>query len=330
LDTLVAMNSSSFIGRQALANFFHSMATRKAHIANSPPSDPSSSKVNEIFPTLSTLLSVDTYIMDSMLMLCRLAKQWRRETVALNNACQLFIAEMRINSEVTTFFVFNKRQYFIRIGSWNKLRHPPKLPLNYWREKIPVPKLRISGITKAFAESVGRMDMSVAAPIDVESDSDNFKEMGEEVQKSEKGNSSTIDCRVSSMPRNLPDPNKFTLHHSLGVCTNTHMYHLLQEIVKLYGNQSNNWKGKLVVVPSNNWTLEHYKKEMSKPGSVVDAILVIIVESTKSTAENAASCLLSVLFSKFEESFVSVCIEKGLIDGNVDKKMDIIATEAML
>ena len=63
---------------------------------------------------------------------------------------------------------------------------------------------------------------------------------------------------------------------------------------------------------------------------MVDAILVIIVESTKSTAENAASCLLSVLFSKFEESFVSVCIEKGLIDGNVDKKTDIIATEAML
>jgi hypothetical protein len=30
--------------------------------------------------------------------------------------------------------------------------------------------------------------------------------MREEVQKSEKGNSSTIDCHVSSMPRNLPDP----------------------------------------------------------------------------------------------------------------------------
>jgi len=49
------MNSSSFIGCQALADFFHSMATQKAHwyvIANSLPSDPSSSKVNEIFPTI--------------------------------------------------------------------------------------------------------------------------------------------------------------------------------------------------------------------------------------------------------------------------------------
>jgi hypothetical protein len=148
------MSSSSFPGRQALTDFFHSMAMQKAHwynIANSPPSDPSSSKVNEIFPTLSTLLSGDPYIMDSMLVLCGLAKQWRGETVALNNAWQLFIAEMQIDSEVTTFSIFNRRQYFIRIGSWNKLRHLPKLPLNFRQEKIPAPKLlRISGDHKSF------------------------------------------------------------------------------------------------------------------------------------------------------------------------------------
>jgi hypothetical protein len=54
------------------------------------------------------------------------------KTVPLNNAWQLFIAGMWIDSEVTTFSILNKRQYFIRIGSWNKLRHPPKLPLNCW------------------------------------------------------------------------------------------------------------------------------------------------------------------------------------------------------
>jgi hypothetical protein len=100
-----------------------------------------------------------------MLVLCGLAKEWRGKTVALNNAWQLFIAGMRIDSEVTTFSIFNTRQYLIRIGSWNKLRHPPKLPLNYWREKIPASKLRISGITKAFAESVGHMNISAAAPL---------------------------------------------------------------------------------------------------------------------------------------------------------------------
>jgi len=34
--------------------------------------------------------------------------------------------------------------------------------------------------------------------------------------------------------------------------------------------------------------------------------------------------------SKFEESFVSVYIEKGLLEKNVEKKLDIIATEPML
>jgi hypothetical protein len=49
---LVIMNSSSFIGRQALANFFHSMTAQKAHwynIANSPPSDPSNPKSMQYF-----------------------------------------------------------------------------------------------------------------------------------------------------------------------------------------------------------------------------------------------------------------------------------------
>jgi hypothetical protein len=88
---------------------------------------------------------------------------WKGKNVPLNNAWQLFMAGMQIDSEVTTFSILDKRQNFIRIVSWIKWRHPPKLPLNYWREKILVPKLRISGITKAFAESDGHMDISAAA-----------------------------------------------------------------------------------------------------------------------------------------------------------------------
>jgi hypothetical protein len=101
------------------------------------------------------------------------------------------------------------------------------------------------------------------------------------------------------------------------------------EINQFFFTRGNNRKGTLVIVPSNQ-TVEHCKEELSKPRSVADALLECIVESTNSTAENAALCLLSVLFSKFEEPLISVCIEKGLIDENVDKKMDIIATEAML
>jgi hypothetical protein len=37
-----------------------------------------------------------------------------------------------------------------------------------------------------------------------------------------------------------------------------------------------------------------------------------------------------VLFNISEESFVSVSIEKGLVEGNMPKKMDVVAIEAML
>jgi hypothetical protein len=43
-----------------------------------------------------------------------------------------FIAEKGLDVEPTTFSVLNKRRYFIRIGSWNKLRHPATLPVTCW------------------------------------------------------------------------------------------------------------------------------------------------------------------------------------------------------
>jgi hypothetical protein len=120
----------------------------------------------------------------------------------------------------------------------------------------------------------------------------------------EKDNSSAVDCHVSSMPWNLPYPNKILLLHSLGVRTNARKDCLLQEIVQLYGNQSicftrgNNGKGTLVVIPSSR-TLERYKEGLSKPGSVVDAILECVTKSKNCTTEDAVSYLLLVLFSKF-------------------------------
>jgi hypothetical protein len=41
-------------------------------------------------------------------------------------------------------------------------------------------------------------------------------------------------------------------------------------------------------------------------------------------------CLLNVLFLPCEETFVSLCIEKGLMHAKTTEKMDIISTEAML
>jgi hypothetical protein len=89
------------------------------------------------------------------------------------------------------------------------------------------------------------------------------------------------------------------------------MDQLMQEIIQFYGGKSitftrvNNQKGTLAVVQS-------------------------IADSTSSTVKDAASCLLSVLISKYEDSFVSVAIEKCVMERHFPQKMDIVAAEAML
>jgi hypothetical protein len=84
-----------------------------------------------------------------------------------------FIAEKPLDVEITTFTVLEKWRYFIRIGSWNKLRHPASLPVNCWRNDIHPPKLRISGLTRVFAECVGQLNIitSVSASSDLDSES---------------------------------------------------------------------------------------------------------------------------------------------------------------
>ncbi len=137
--------------------------------------------------------------------------QVRRGKVApILIAWQDYLAEKQTDIEITTFSISNRRRYFIRIGSWNKLRHPPKLPLSCWREKILAPKLRISGLIKAFAECVGCMNITVGSPIDIESDSESSVveeelepcQTDEEKQlcQTDKATKSVVDCHVASTP----------------------------------------------------------------------------------------------------------------------------------
>jgi hypothetical protein len=341
------MKPFSSAGRQALADFFGAMVTQKAHwycLSVLPASDATNVEVNQIFPLLSTLLSVEPGLMLSMLQLSGLA-QLRRGKVSISiKTWTEFIAEKRLDIEITTFSVVNRRYNFIRVGSWNKDRHPPQLPLQLWRDKISPPKLRISGLTRAFAECVGRLDLADSALFEdnelgkhEDLEVEEALEDGKDLEEYD-GQKRKADCGIDAFytQRNLPDPTKFPLLHSLGVCTTSHMDRLLQEIVQLYGGKSisytrgNNRKGTLVVVPSNR-TLERYEEDFSKPGSALETMIGSLANSTASTPEDAASCLLSVLFSKYEESFVSVSMEKGLVEGStMHKKMDIVATEAML
>ncbi len=92
----------------------------------------------------------------------------------------------------------------------------------------------------------------------------------------------------------------------------------MQEILKFHGNRTihftrgNNHKGSLVTIPFYQ-QLDRYDVEFSKPGSAFDIIIDIISKGCNSGRDETAECLLRVLFSKFEESFASVAIEKSLL-----------------
>jgi hypothetical protein len=85
------------IGRQVLADFFASMVTQKAHwynLTNSSPSDVPHTMMDSIFPNLSTLLSVEPKIMDSMLQLCGLSQERRGRMTPVLGAWTDFISEV--------------------------------------------------------------------------------------------------------------------------------------------------------------------------------------------------------------------------------------------
>jgi hypothetical protein len=103
------------------------------------------------------------------------------------------------------------------------------------------------------------------------------------------------------------------------------MDRLIQEIIKFHGSETitfthgNNREGTIVVLPSFQ-TLDRYSAELSKRESAINSIINSIMKSTGSTEEKSAECLLNILFSRFEETFVSLCMEKGLLHEKSQKR----------
>jgi hypothetical protein len=133
------------------------------------------------------------------------------------------------------------------------------------------------------------------------------------------------------------DPNEFPLLNSIGI-TPMNMDRLVQEIVEFHGHQSikfilgNNRPGSLTLMPSHS-KLERYEAELSKKNSAVDVLLDSMSMSMSSSCEKdeAAECLIKVLYKKFEESFATVAIEMNvMVEQEPGKKMDVVSTEAML
>jgi hypothetical protein len=63
--------------------------------------------------------------------------------------------------------------------------------------------------------------------------------------------------------------------------------------------------------------------------STIDQFINSIIYSTQCGEEEAAECLIVALFNRFEETFVKVAMDKGVMP-NAAFKMDIERVEAML
>jgi hypothetical protein len=188
------------------------------NLTNPSPSDVPHTMINSIFPTLSTLLSVESKIMDSMLQLCGLSQERRGRMTPVLGAWTDFIAEVQVDIECTTFAIEEKRLYCIRIGSWNKVMHPAKLPLTCWRERLAAPKLRISVLTKAFAESVSHINISISADESDNNDNESncdISDSGNDLIDESHGVAKD-DAKLLSPSIDLPQ-NEFPLLHSLGI-----------------------------------------------------------------------------------------------------------------
>jgi hypothetical protein len=256
-----------------------------------------------------------------------------------------FIAKYKIDVELTMFSLGNKRRHFLRVGSFNTMNHPAKMPVFYWRERVEPPKLRINKVTSIFALSIGQLNLTFddeGSRMEIESESSDSSSDESESEPSSAdnvevdGDNTSARLELTTAELNLPDPNKFPLLNSLSY-NPMNMDRLMQEILLFHGNKQINFtrgntrKGSLIILPSH-LHLECYEAELSKRNSAIDTIVDIIAESCKSSKEEAAECLLKSIFSKYENSFVSVAIDKCLMKEKIEaeEKMDVVSTEAMI
>jgi hypothetical protein len=111
------------------------MASQKAHWYNviAPlDSDPSRHEIDQVFLLLSSLLNIEVQIMNKVLKASGLCQKKGIHILQKQQAWREFIAEFQIDADLTMFSIGNKCCHFLRIGSFNKMNHPSKMPVLYW------------------------------------------------------------------------------------------------------------------------------------------------------------------------------------------------------
>jgi hypothetical protein len=336
------MDSSRILARQALAELFDALKPQKAHwysIKAPTTKDPYSDRIDRLFPSLGTLLSLTTEIMNFVLEASALMR-WKDKKKWLSSPClkswENFKHEFKLHIEFTTFQISSKRYNFIRVGSWYS-KHPPVTPKEVWSAKVDycVPRLRIATLTMNFASMIGKFYSEQKLPEDEVIEESSVSSSDEDNKAVEKEVAEANDVAVPAklfQCIDLPQQD-FPLLHSLGIQKQYQFNALLQEIVKYSGNvmefmQKNNRSGFLLLCPSSRST-DGYKSELSKKGGPIDSFLDVISNNAKCSGREAAESILRVLYKKHEEAFTSVALEKGLMLDE-KKKMDAVQVEAML
>ncbi len=107
--------------------------------------------------------------------------------------------------------------------------------------------------------------------------------------------------------------------HSLGINKTYQTNALIKELLKLKGKdgmieykQKNNRSGFLLPVPSVHCA-GRYKLEFSRQSSFTDAAVSVISKSAQCTEEEATECLLEAIFKRYEEAFMSVAKNNGVV-----------------
>ncbi len=331
-------------GRTALADFFRRLTPSKAHwyaIIQADNNEGIMSLMHSTFPALSELLSLDDAEWSDLLVDLGLAYYWRGTSCTpLIASWERFIGEYQLKVEVTHFKIGTRQRLFLQIGSWNEKKHPAKKPAEIWSTALNMgyydkPKLRISSLSMRFASAIADLefehkDRRVCM-------SETIAVSAEEEEESEETDDA---CMKAAVPAELVfnscefSSQEYPLLHSLSSNTNFYMDALIREVVKFNDRkaikyvQGNNRSGFLVPFSSCR-SSERYILEFGKRGSAMDELVDILVSSMQCTKETAAECLFLELFNKFEDVFVKVAMDKGVMP-NPSTKMDIEKVEAML
>ncbi len=77
-------------------------------------------EIRLLFPSLSLLLNIPDELLTSVLKISGLVYEQLNISSPFVCAWEDFIAEYKLNDELTTFLIAGKQQIFIQVGSWSQ------------------------------------------------------------------------------------------------------------------------------------------------------------------------------------------------------------------